>query len=181
MTEARSALSVPCFAVSPHVTDPSGAIAVWWTDPPGAVMQLRHPTRGTTEMAEWLVGPGYELLLRRFPDAPELRVILDMRQMTGRSATARALLMQCGKSVARRLSHVVLIPSIHLGPAYIKIVEAAVLLVRLSGLRIDIEQDAERVFGSVGLRAAAPDAVELAPGMIAETRPSQREHEPRLR
>jgi len=180
MTDARSIPHAPCFVVSPHLIDPSGAIAVWWTDPPGAVMQLGEPTRGTTEMAEWLVGPAIDRLLQRFPGTGELRVILDMRQMTGRSATARALLMQCGKTVSRRLGQVVIVPSMLLGPTYIKIVEAAVLLVRMSGLRVEIEQNVERVF-TPGLRAAAPDAVDVTAGMIADPRAIQREHGPRLR
>jgi hypothetical protein len=149
-------LLLPAFALPPDIVDPSGTIVAWWTDPPGVVMQLNRPTRGTATMAEWMVGPGFEQLVARFPGLTDLRVVLDMRQMTGRSALARSTLMQPAKLFAARVGHVVLIPSIHMGPAYIKVVEAAAILLRLVGMRVDIEQSVERALAKHGIQPALP-------------------------
>lgn len=156
------------FAVAPHVTDPSGAIAAWWTDPPGVLAQLTGPARGTTEMAEWLIGPAFDQVIGRFPDTRELRVILDMRQMTGRSANARSLLLQRGKTMIGHVAHVVLVPSTLLGPAYIKVVEASALLLRAAGLRVDIESSLERVIARHGVRPARAHALDARAELIAE-------------
>lgn len=170
MTQPHDPKLVPAFAVAPHVIDPSGAIAAWWTDPPGALMQFARAGRGTTEMAEWLVGPGFDLLLSRFPGASDLRVVLDMRQMTGRSATARSLLLQRGRNVAGHIGHVVLLPSVHLGAAYVKIVEATALMLRMGGLRVDVELGLERVIAEHGLRPATSVGVDLASELAREAR-----------
>lgn len=142
----------------PHATDPAGSIALRFTDPPGALLQLMRPARGTAEMAEWLAGPGLSLLLARFPHARDLRVILDMRLMTGRSASARTLLIQAGVRCVGRVGHVVLVPSQQLGEAYLSVVEAGVALVRLSGLRVDIEHDLSAALARHGLRIAAGES-----------------------
>src|SRR5262245_61337066 len=103
MTSSLDISHPAAFAVPPHVVDDSGLIAAWFTDPPGVVLQLTRPARGTTALAEWMVGPGYAQVLRRFPDARDLRVVMDMRQMTGRAATARALLIEHAKLISPRL------------------------------------------------------------------------------
>jgi hypothetical protein len=170
MTRPHDSLSAP-FATAPHITDPSGSIAAWWTDPPGVLAQLTCPTRATTDLAEWLVGPAFDQVLGRFPDASELRVILDMRQMTGRSATARSLLMQRAKTVIGRVTHVVLVPSVLLGPAYIKVVETAALLLHAGGLRVDIDASLDRVVARYEVRAATPGPCEVSADLISERRP----------
>jgi hypothetical protein len=136
----------------PHATDPSGAVSLRYTDPPGVLMQLVRPARGTTEMAEWLTETGLTMLFARFPHARDLRVILDMRLMTGRSASARALLIQAGMRCVSRVGHVVLLPSQQLGEAYLAVVEAAAALVRSSGLRVDIEHDLAAVLARHAVR-----------------------------
>jgi hypothetical protein len=162
MTQSIEPLLVPAFPVAPHLTDPSGAVAGWWTDPPGVFAQLVRPTRGTTEMAEWLIGPAFDRVIERFPHETELRIILDMRQMTGRSATARSLLLQRGRTALGRVGHVVIVPSVLLGPAYVKVVEAAALVMRAAGLRVDVELSLERVLARHGVRSARADAAEPA-------------------
>jgi hypothetical protein len=149
------ALSPP-FALPPHVIDDSGVIAAWFTEPPGVVLQFTRPERGTTELARWLVGPGYNQLVRRFPDAQELRIVLDMRQMTGRAATARAVLIEHAKLVAPRLGRVIILPSVHMGAFYLKLVETTALMLRAFGVRIELEQSLER--------AIAKQELELATG-----------------
>jgi hypothetical protein len=146
--------SIPAFDVRPHVIDPTGVIAIWWTEPKGALLQLGQPTRGTAAMAEWLVGPCLELLMQRYPGRADLRLILDMREMTGRSAMARSLLIQYGKLLHERLAHVVIVPSVHLGAAYVTMVEATAAMLRLAGLNVDVERSLERVLYTHGVRAA---------------------------
>lgn len=152
MNESFSVAQASGFDAPPHVTDPSGTIAVWWTDPPGIVLQLTRPARGTTAMAEWMVGPGVDLLVRRFPECFDMRIVLDLRQMTGRSATARSLLMQAAKALSERVAHVVVLPSPHMGPAYSKVIEGTAGLLRLLGMRVDIEHALDRVLERHGVR-----------------------------
>lgn len=130
------------FSGVPHIVDPSGAIAVYWTDPPGALVQVVQATRGTSEMAHWLVTEGLDLLLSRFPGVDNLQLVIDMRRMTGRSAMARSILMGAsGGTAAERIGHVVLLPSVHMGPAYVKVIEATAVALRLIGYRVDVEHD----------------------------------------
>jgi hypothetical protein len=160
--------------------DPAGVIAAWWTDPPGVLMQFARPSRGTTEMAEWLVGPAFDLLTARFPGARELRVVLDMRAMTGRSATARAMLLQRAKTVHDHIAHVVILPSQQMGPAYVKIVEGTAMMLRLAGLRVDVEHEIERVIARYRLRPASVSGVELASDLARDARPwPAGSHDPR--
>jgi hypothetical protein len=142
----------------PHATDPTGAVDVRYTEPPGVLLQLVRPARGTTEMAEWVTETGLTMLFARFPHSRDLRVILDMRLMTGRSASARALLIQAGMRCVGRVGHVVLIPSQQLGAAYLAVVEAAAALVRSSGLRVDIEHDLQAVLARHAVQIARSEA-----------------------
>jgi hypothetical protein len=152
MTEAFSDQTARIVATPPHLIDPSGTMAVYWTDPPGAVLQLQRATRGTTTMAEWLVGPVLDQLFARYPDVTDLGVVLDMRQMVGRSATARSLLIQAAEKAIGRIARVVLLPSIHMGTAYIKVIEATALLLRLSGYEVHIEDDLDVALSKHGIR-----------------------------
>jgi len=142
----------------PHALDPTGNVALRFTDPPGALMQLVRPVRGTAAMAEWLSGTGLSLLFERFPHARDLRVILDMRHMTGRSASARAVLINAAGRCVGRVGHIVVLPSQLLGAAYLGVVEAGAALVRLSGLRVDIEHDLPSVLAQHGVRVSTGDA-----------------------
>jgi hypothetical protein len=145
MTEPVHDSTVRIVAAPPHLIDPSGSIAMYWTEPPGAVLQLQRSTRGTTAMAEWIVETGLDRLLARYPEETDLVVVLDMRQMLGRSATARALLLQASEKAAGRIARVVLLPSTHMGPAYIKVIEATALLLRLTGYEVHVEDDLDVV------------------------------------
>jgi hypothetical protein len=140
------------FSGVPHIVDPTGTIAVYWTDPPGALVQLVQASRGTSEMAHWLVDEALELLFSRFPAVDGLRVVIDMRRMTGRSAMARSVLMSASGTAAGRIGHVVLLPSMQMGPAYIKVIEATAVALRLVGYRVDVEHDLDEALRKYGLR-----------------------------
>lgn len=179
MTQPLDATQLPAFSVPPHLCDPTGAIAVWWTDPPGGLMQLTRPARGTADMAEWLVGPAFELMLSRFAGVNDLRVILDMRQMTGRSAMARSVLLHRAKSIANRVGHVVLLPSVHLGTGYFKIVEGTAMMLRLAGLPVDVEYGLHRVMEKHELRPAGSRHLGLADDVAREATPRSSSAGPR--
>src|SRR5262249_45167483 len=85
MTTGSESAVTPVFSAAPHILDDSGAMIGWFIEPAGVLMQLVRRTRGTVQMAEWLVGYGLDRLLQRFAGRRGLRVILDMREMTGRS------------------------------------------------------------------------------------------------
>lgn len=142
--------------MTPDLCDPSGLIAGYWTDPPGVVLRFVRPARGTTKVAEWLVGAAVEQVLERFPGETQLRVVLDMTQMTGRSATARATLMQSAARFVPYVGQLVLVPSVHMGSTYINVVEASVAILRLVGLRVDIEHSVDRALAKHGLAPAMP-------------------------
>jgi hypothetical protein len=146
----------PAFTLPPHVIDESGAVAAWFTEPPGVVLQFIRPARGTTELAKWVVGPGYNQVVRRFPDCYELRIVLDMRQMTGRAATARSVLIDHAKLVSQRLGRVIILPSLHMGAVYLKVVETTALMLRAFGVRIEIEQSLERALAKQDMRMTSP-------------------------
>jgi hypothetical protein len=110
-------------------------------------------------MAEWLAGPGLSLLFDRFPQVGNLRVIMDMRLMTGRSASARSLIIQAGVRCVGRVGHAIVIPSQQLGETYLGVVEAGAALVRLAGLRVDIEHDLSAVLARHGVRTATQSGV----------------------
>jgi hypothetical protein len=168
MSQSLHPIPGPAFSTAPHVTDPSGVIVAFWTEPRGVLMQFSRPARGTTAMAEWLVGPGLELLLARFPGACDLRVILDMRMMTGRSATARAVLIQSAKAVHGRVGHVVLLPSTQLGRGYVAIVEGTARMLRLAGLPVDVEHGLAHVIARHGIRPIGSGEIELGPEVARE-------------
>jgi hypothetical protein len=141
------------FSGVPHIVDPSGAIAVYWTDPPGALLQVVQATRGTSEMAHWLVTDGLDLLLNRFPSVDNLLLVIDMRRMTGRSAMARSILMNAsGGPAAERIGQIVMLPSVHMGPAYVAVIEATAVALRLIGYRVAVEHDLEEALKNYGVR-----------------------------
>src|SRR5215472_11798048 len=144
----------PAFLVPPHLRHPSGALVAWLTDPPGAVIQLTRPTRGTADLAEWLVGPALEYLLRHFPDALRLIVVLDLRQMTGRDPLARALLLEKAKTLRAGLLRAVVIPPIGASRVYLSSLRVAADILRVFGVRVDIERSLTDVLSEHRLRGA---------------------------
>lgn len=156
MSPSTNSAALAGFTRTPDLCDPSGLIAGYWTDPAGVVLRFVRPARGTTKLAEWLVGPAVDIIMERFPGETQLRVVLDMAQMTGRSATARATLMHNAVRFVPCVGQLVLVPSVHMGPTYIKVVEASAAVLRLVGLRVDIEHSADRALLKHGLSPAMP-------------------------
>jgi hypothetical protein len=153
--EGSDSIVAPAFGAPPHMVDESGALRAWFIEPAGALLQFARPERGTTQMAEWLVGPAFDALVQRFNGRRGLRVILDMREMTGRSAIARAVLLANVARVLPRIGSVVMLPSQHMGDAYLSIVELTVQMVNAMGLRVEIAHDLESLLADDAVRLAA--------------------------
>lgn len=153
--EGSNSIVAPAFGAPPHLVDDSGALRAWFIEPAGALLQFARPERGTTQMAEWLVGPAFDALAQRFSGRRGLRVILDMREMTGRSASARSILLANVLRVLPRIGSVVMLPSQHMGPDYMSIIELTVRMVKAMGLPIEVAHDLESVLGDGDVCIAA--------------------------
>src|SRR5581483_5323747 len=86
------ARSRAAFKSPPHFLDPTRTVAVWFTNPPGAVIQFARRAMGSVPLAEWAVGPGRTRLLSQFPGDGPLVVVLDLGLMTGRDPVARPII-----------------------------------------------------------------------------------------
>src|SRR5262245_48272351 len=73
----------------------------WFTDPPGAIVQIAQPARGTKEMAEWLVGPAFLRLRGRFPTAEGMVLVIDLSLMDGRDTAARTLIIERARQAGK--------------------------------------------------------------------------------
>lgn len=163
MTEPLSKPEHRAIAVPPHLIDPTESVVACWTEPRGVIVQLLGPVRGTTALAEWLVGPCFSELLTRFPGTErDLTVVLDMRSMLGRAANARQVMMQASVPGRARVKRVVILPSEHLGPAYITIIEATAAVLRLAGYDVHVESDLELAMRKHGIRVEALSGVRRA-------------------
>ena len=154
LQKGRPTSTDAAFLVPPHLRHSSGALVGWVTEPPGVVVQLTRPTRGTADLAEWLVGPAFEYLIQRFPHALRLLVVLDLRQMTGRDSRARALLIEKAKTFPAGLLRAVVIPPIRANAIYLGSLRVAADILRVFGARVDIECSLTKVLLEHDLRVA---------------------------
>jgi hypothetical protein len=144
----------PAFNRAPHLSDPSGTLVAWFTDPPGAWLQFVRPARGTDELSEWFVGPALEAAVTRFSGQP-LVLVCDFRLMTDRELSARARLLQTAPALRELLARVVLIPSLSATPIHLKTMSAGGALLRSFGIPVEIQTSVPYVLGQLGLRADA--------------------------
>lgn len=144
----------PAFAVPPHLRHgEQGELHAWFTDPPGAVLQLSKPQHFTLEQAEWLVGPGIEQLRARFPHGEKLLLVLDYRNMTSRDTRARTLMMERARDIAHMFAHITVVPPNQPNPIYRTMLHAAVALVSAFGSPIEIVDSFDEVVARRSLRA----------------------------
>jgi hypothetical protein len=57
-----------------------------------------------------------------------------------------------GGQAAERIGRIVLLPSIHMGPAYIAVIEATAVTLRLIGYRVAVEHDLDESLKKYGVR-----------------------------
>lgn len=127
------------FAVPPHLEDPSGTVAIWFTDPPGSVMQFVRAGHGTVEIARWLVGPALEKTLQRFPGKTKLRLVMDLSLMTGRDPAARAVLVETTKKFRERIALSTIIPPQNASVVYLAALNVSVSLLQVFGVPIEVQ------------------------------------------
>lgn len=146
----------PAFAVPPHVRHGTqDALHVWFTDPPGAVVQLAQPQRATVEQTTWLLGPGLDLLRERFPNGEKLVVVLDYRNMTSRDTSARTLMMERASDISHMFSRVFIVPPPQVSPVYRTMLHAAVALVSAFGPHLEIVGSLAKIISRESLHAHA--------------------------
>lgn len=131
----------------------AGVVQVWFTDPPGAIVQLSQPSRGTKEMAEWLVGPGFTRVHGRFP-AQELTLVLDLSLMEGRDSAAREVIIGKARESGRMFARVIMIPPLKASSVYMATLHAAIALFKALGRDISIERRLKDVIAQCDLKPA---------------------------
>jgi hypothetical protein len=141
------------FSRAPHLSDPSGCIVAWFTDPPGAWFQFVKPARGTDELSEWFVGPALEAAIARFP-RQALTLVCDFRLMRDRDLSARARLLQTAPALRDLLGKVVLLPSLSATPLQLTTMKAGALLLRSFGIPVELQTSVPHVLSQLGLRAS---------------------------
>ena len=139
------------FTRPPHLLDPSGTVAAWFTEPPGAWFQFVKPARGTDELSEWLTGPAFQGVVTQFP-GQTLKLVLDFRLMTDRDLSARARILQTAPALKDLIAELVIIPSLSATPIHLKTMTAGVRLARSFGIPIDLHTSAPHVLSRLGLR-----------------------------
>ena len=145
----------PAFTVPPDLRSPAGDLAVWFTDPPGAVVQLSERKRGTVEMASWLAGPGVHTLLDRFPGTARLVILLDLTLMKDRDPAVRPLLVEAAKALGPRIAQGIVVAPDKAGPVYLASVRAAASVLGVFGVDVHV---ARSVVGAIARAHLAPAA-----------------------
>lgn len=136
---APAAARRTAFAVPPHLEDPSGLLAIWYTDPPGAVIQFTRPAEGSLPIVEWLVGPGLAQLLDRFPGPQRLVIVMDLGLMKGRDRNVRPILMEAGKALRPRIERTMIVPPQGASAIYLASLQASVSLLRVFGVPVEVQ------------------------------------------
>jgi hypothetical protein len=128
-------------------------LATWLTAPAGAVVQVVEPMRGTLDVANWLVGPAFDALDKRFPGNNSLIMVFDLALMTSRSAAARSVFLAKAREVGKRFSAGYFVPPISASPAYRQATRASLALIRSLGVRIEIVDSSATAVDMLNLRA----------------------------
>jgi hypothetical protein len=136
MQEISTVSARPAFARAPHLR--YGGAAVWFTSPPGLVCQLVEPVRGTVDLMNWLVGPVYQELERRFPGRTAFIFVFDLELMTGRTAASRSVFLAKAREVGKRFAEGLFVPPRAANAAQRVSMEASIALVRMLGVRVEI-------------------------------------------
>jgi len=145
----------PIFSAAPHAACPVGPLRAWFTDPPGAVVQLSEAGEFTVDMARWLVGPGFELLLERFQIDTGLSLVLDIREMTTREPVVRTVFMDKAREAASKFGLVAVIPPLRAKGVYLTALHAAGALVSAFGTKFEITSDLDDLLARYGIRPAS--------------------------
>ena len=144
--------SPPPFACEPHMR--SGPLAVWFTSPPGVVVQFVEPALGTLELVNWLVGPAYAELDRRAAGRRALMLVLDFGLMTARTNASRTVLLSKARQSAHRFAEVIVVGSYTATRTQLTSLHAGMALVRALGVRVSMAESALEAVDRLRLRAS---------------------------
>lgn len=150
----RSALRTT-FTRLPHTHDPSRTLVAWFTDPPGAIIQIVRESELTVEMTTWLVEVGFAELLARFRGTSALIIVLDLRLMLKRQPAVRSLIVDAAKKLAPRLGAGYVIPPDNAGKVYLASLHAAAAALRAFGARVEIAESLSSLLATKGIRPAS--------------------------
>lgn len=152
MPELATRAIQPEFLCAPDLLAPDGAMGGWLLDPPGGLVQFLKPVRGTTELADWLVGPAFDVLHAQFPDRNDLWLVLDLTHMVSRSAAARSILLHSAKVLRSRFARIFVVPPAKYPPMYIKGFHASVGFLRLLGMNVTVAGSSRAVIERYGIK-----------------------------
>jgi hypothetical protein len=141
----------PAFDAPPDLHG-GGVLRAWFTDPPGALVQFMRPSRGTQEMAGWVIGPLYSKLRARFPEATMLTLVIDLTLMDGRDPAARAMLLERVSQGRGVIGRVGLVPPPKTSPVYLTTFHAAVTVLNSLGKEVRVESSLEKLIKDLGLK-----------------------------
>jgi hypothetical protein len=144
----------PAFASEPDLRFEGGKLAAWFTDPPGAVVQLTEAAVFNKAMAEWVVGPAFAALDQRFPNATELRMLLDLRPMLSREPAARTVIMSAATTRMFMFAQVSVVAPAKPPPLYMTTLHAAVALLSAIGPEIRVFETLEGALQHMQVKAA---------------------------
>jgi hypothetical protein len=148
-------VGTPAFDVPPDILG-ARVLRAWFTDPPGVVVQMAQPSRGTVELAEWMVGPGYTRLRGRFPASERLILVIDLSLMEGRDPAARAVMMDKAREFNRLFERTIIIPPLQSNPVYLTTLHAAAALLTAFGVDLKLEKSLAGVIAQWKLTPAPP-------------------------
>jgi hypothetical protein len=130
-------------------------MVIWFTDPPGIVIQIVRPAQGTRSMTDWLGSAAQEAFLKRFPGAKGLIVVVDLSLMTGREPAARNGLVEPAKRLKPHVARTVLIPPKNASQVYLGSMYAATAILSAFGVHVELQRSMSAVSALYGLRAQA--------------------------
>lgn len=131
--------SRPAFQVAPDLIDPTRTVAVWFTDPPGAVIQFVKRERGTIDLAEWLRRSVRNRLLAQFPGNGPLTFVLDLGLMDGRDPLARPVLHDVARSLKARIGDALVVTPVEASPMQLAAIHSGIALLRVFGVMVAIK------------------------------------------
>ncbi|HLV22987.1 MAG TPA: hypothetical protein VKZ49_18990 [Polyangiaceae bacterium] len=108
MTSPRSV--TPAFSEPPHLLHPTGAMAVWFTEPAGMVTQLVRPNRGTTDLACFMAQLAFAALLElRGRRVEQLTFVHDLTLLTGYDEEAKRIWTTWALEIRDRIARIVIV------------------------------------------------------------------------
>lgn len=141
------------FTGSPHLMDPSQTLAVWFTDPPGAVLQFVRRAPCTVPLAQWMATSARARLVERFASSAALVFVLDLTLMDGRDPLARPIIVECAREFSSRACAKV-VPPRDASRVYLAGIHVAASVARVFGLDVSIESTPEAALRA--LKMASP-------------------------